>query len=56
MGMGKTLSVLALILRTLDTAHSWAANVDAAFRSEQRDLGARMRSRATLVVASSDRK
>lgn len=56
MGMGKTLSVLALILRTLDTAHSWAANVDAASQSEQRDLRTRMRSGATLVVASSDRK
>jgi SWI/SNF-related matrix-associated actin-dependent regulator of chromatin subfamily A3 len=29
MGMEKSLSILALILRTLDTVHSWASSVDA---------------------------
>jgi SWI/SNF-related matrix-associated actin-dependent regulator of chromatin subfamily A3 len=56
MGMGKTLSILALILRTLDAAHLWAASVDAP--DEQEALGQwrhRQRSAATLIVASSDR-
>ncbi|KAF3053370.1 hypothetical protein E8E11_011721 [Didymella keratinophila] len=51
MGMGKTLSVLALILRTLEMAHSWAIEPSP---TGQYDAYARVRSRATLVVASSD--
>ncbi|KAJ4379321.1 hypothetical protein N0V86_005366, partial [Didymella sp. IMI 355093] len=53
MGMGKTLSVLALVLRTRDSAHSWATTVEPA-TTEDYDTRDRSRSRATLVVASSD--
>ena len=55
MGMGKTLSILALVLRTLNAAHDWAIRVDVnGATSEMR--GERRRSAATLIVASSDRK
>jgi SWI/SNF-related matrix-associated actin-dependent regulator of chromatin subfamily A3 len=57
MGMGKSLSVLALILGTLEQAHSWAAMVDEA-ADEDKTVGLcrhRRCSGATLVVASSDR-
>ncbi|CAO2649604.1 Nn.00g069890.m01.CDS01 [Neocucurbitaria sp. VM-36] len=55
MGMGKSLSVLALILRTLAAAHQWVVKLDLATSgpmSENRR--SRQRSRATLIVASSD--
>lgn len=54
MGMGKTLSVLALILRTLTSAHTWASDAVAVDGSHHRGINCRPRSRATLVVASSD--
>ncbi|KAH4127100.1 hypothetical protein HBI81_064400 [Parastagonospora nodorum] len=51
MGMGKSLSVLALILRTLVLAQQWSVqfgqNTCSSYQS-------RPRSRATLIVASSD--
>jgi SWI/SNF-related matrix-associated actin-dependent regulator of chromatin subfamily A3 len=56
MGMGKSLSILALILRTLDAAHSWAASVDRPDNGEfSGRCGHRRRSGATMIVASSDR-
>jgi SWI/SNF-related matrix-associated actin-dependent regulator of chromatin subfamily A3 len=56
-GMGKSLSTLALILRTLDEAHLWAGMADEA-ADEEEALGPRRyrrRSGATLIVASSGR-
>jgi SWI/SNF-related matrix-associated actin-dependent regulator of chromatin subfamily A3 len=56
MGMGKTLSILALIIRTLNAAHSWKT------QNEIPDVGlsqiarCKHHSGATLIVASSDRK
>lgn len=52
MGMGKSLSVLALILRTLEAAHQWAVNSEA---SSSTGWTSRPKSSATLIVASSDR-
>ena len=52
MGMGKSLSVLALILRTLETAHSWSSQPE---KTSSESWRPRPRSSATLVVASSDR-
>jgi SWI/SNF-related matrix-associated actin-dependent regulator of chromatin subfamily A3 len=54
MGMGKTLSILALMLRTLDAAHRWASDQEDASSTAHRELVLRRRSRATLIVASSD--
>ncbi|KAH7386875.1 SNF2 family N-terminal domain-containing protein [Phaeosphaeria sp. MPI-PUGE-AT-0046c] len=51
MGMGKSLSVLALILRTLEAAHQWAAKLGA---SATDGWTSKPRSSATLIVASSD--
>ncbi|KAF1829386.1 hypothetical protein BDW02DRAFT_574017 [Decorospora gaudefroyi] len=51
MGMGKSLSILAMILRTLNAAHEWAACDD---MGHSKGRGLRRRSRATLIVASSD--
>ena len=56
MGMGKSLSILALILRTLDAAHTWKTQLDTA--ASETMIGSarrRQRSRGTLIVASSDR-
>ncbi|KAF9695170.1 hypothetical protein EKO04_006891 [Ascochyta lentis] len=53
MGMGKTLSMLALIMRTLDAARKWAETATSS-QSAQRNCLTRARSRATLIVASSD--
>jgi SWI/SNF-related matrix-associated actin-dependent regulator of chromatin subfamily A3 len=55
MGMGKSLSILALILKTLDAARSWAASLDASDEEASGCLRRRRRSGATLIVASSDR-
>lgn len=51
--MGKTLSILALILRTRDSAYEWAHEATLAheIRPEHKR---RRRTRATLIVASSD--
>jgi SWI/SNF-related matrix-associated actin-dependent regulator of chromatin subfamily A3 len=54
MGMGKTLSILALILRTLETAHSWSLEHRDVLSIHTQRITARRRSRATLIVASSD--
>jgi len=53
MGMGKSLSILALILRTLSEAHEWAAKDKAAVEALKFKIE-RRRSRATLIIASSD--
>ncbi|KAI4702778.1 hypothetical protein J4E89_010312 [Alternaria sp. Ai002NY15] len=54
MGMGKTLSVLALVLRTLNTAHDWASRIDDLNDATLEISKKRRRSGATLIVASSD--
>jgi hypothetical protein len=51
MGMGKSLSILSLITKTLEDAHSWAANQNTSLPD---GISAMKRfSRATLVVVSS---
>jgi hypothetical protein len=52
MGMGKSLSVLALILRSLEAAHQWSVQPDTSLSENWRT---KPRSSATLIVASSDR-
>lgn len=54
MGMGKSLSILALILRTLEEGHRWATEHDGALDNSSGYSKRRPRSRATLVIASSD--
>jgi len=56
MGMGKTLSILALVLRTLNAAHDWAIRVDDLNDATSEIRRKRRRSGATLIVASSDRE
>jgi SWI/SNF-related matrix-associated actin-dependent regulator of chromatin subfamily A3 len=53
MGMGKSLSVLALILRTLEAAHQWSVKPESNSAQHWRS---KPQSSATLIVASSDRK
>jgi hypothetical protein len=57
MGMGKTLSILALVLRTLGSAYQWASD-SASNNDYHPEMSATQkplkRSRATLIVASSD--
>ncbi|KAF1946973.1 hypothetical protein EJ02DRAFT_334582 [Clathrospora elynae] len=53
MGMGKSLSILALILRTLDAAHGWTNRVNTS-NGESSETWGRRHSNATLIVASSD--
>jgi hypothetical protein len=58
MGMGKTLSILALIIRTLESAHEWA-NTNSTEADMAHDIHTNPtveRSRGTLIIASSDRK
>ncbi|KAF1957444.1 hypothetical protein CC80DRAFT_491551 [Byssothecium circinans] len=52
MGMGKTLSILALTLRTLGSAHEWVSQLK--MPEVNNDRPSHKRSRATLIVASSD--
>ena len=52
MGMGKSLSILSLIIRTLSEAEQWAASQ----RSIDEDLHPRKYSRATLIIVSSARR
>jgi hypothetical protein len=54
--MGKTLSILALIIGTLDVAHKWAtsSSIDCVIR-EPNAVQFPKRTGATLVVASADR-
>ncbi|KAK7190159.1 SNF2 family domain-containing protein [Paraphaeosphaeria sporulosa] len=54
MGMGKSLSILALILRTLGDGHKWASEHDTMLDNGSSHYKSRRRSRATLVIASSD--
>ena len=50
MGMGKSLAILALVIRTLDRAREWAEN----HRSdEQSHSGAHTYSHSTLVIVPS---
>jgi SWI/SNF-related matrix-associated actin-dependent regulator of chromatin subfamily A3 len=56
MGMGKTLSILALVIRTLNAAHSWATSNETSEGGTSQTPRCNRRSRATLIVASSDRK
>jgi len=56
MGMGKTLSILALVLRTLSAAHEWATQVNDTSSTLSQTSRHRHRSGATLIVASSDRE
>jgi SWI/SNF-related matrix-associated actin-dependent regulator of chromatin subfamily A3 len=49
MGMGKTLSILALLTSTLNQAHEWAVTVNLA----DIDVTASMLSAATLVIVHS---
>ncbi|KAF2658988.1 hypothetical protein K491DRAFT_224216 [Lophiostoma macrostomum CBS 122681] len=55
MGMGKTLSILALVLRTVESAHGWClrsgANTMQDMNNGRQPL---IRTRATLIIASSD--
>ena len=51
MGMGKSLSILALIMKTLEDAQSWADNKNSCLSSSASVT--KRHSRATLVVASS---
>ncbi|KAF2181727.1 hypothetical protein K469DRAFT_691814 [Zopfia rhizophila CBS 207.26] len=51
MGMGKSLSLLALVLKMLEKAHDWASRSD--IHSSDVVVGAKRRSRATLIIASS---
>jgi hypothetical protein len=53
MGMGKSLSILALIAKTIDEAREWAHTSNSG--EQENDLGGRAvrRSRATLIVVSS---
>lgn len=54
MGMGKSLSMLALILRTIEAAHAWASSANSSSQSARSTWGMKFRSKATLIVASSD--
>ncbi|CAN9434088.1 unnamed protein product [Alternaria alternata] len=54
MGMGKTLSILALVIRTLNAAHSWATQNETSEGEISQTPRCNRRSRATLIVASSD--
>ncbi|RYN15848.1 hypothetical protein AA0115_g12743 [Alternaria tenuissima] len=54
MGMGKTLSILALVIRTLNAAHSWATSNETSEGGTSQTPRCNRRSRATLIVASSD--
>lgn len=50
MGMGKSLSILSLIIRTLDTARDWASSQD---KSDTPGAQVNQTSRATLIIVSS---
>jgi SWI/SNF-related matrix-associated actin-dependent regulator of chromatin subfamily A3 len=54
MGMGKTLSILALVTKTLENAHKWASSNNA----DEADtlLPAKKRTAATLVIVPSARE
>lgn len=52
MGMGKTLSILALLLQTLDSAHQWAQKKECADIMNNR---IQRHSHGTLVIVPSGR-
>nr|BAI44790.1 similar to helicase [Alternaria alternata] len=54
MGMGKTLSILALVIQRLNAAHDWAAQIDVVNDGSWQIRKGKHRSGATLIVASSD--
>ncbi|KAJ4353925.1 uncharacterized protein N0V89_005656 [Didymosphaeria variabile] len=54
MGMGKSLSILSLMLRTLGEGHKWASEHDNTLGNGPNHYKPRRRSRATLIIASSD--
>ncbi|CAN9340292.1 unnamed protein product [Alternaria alternata] len=54
MGMGKTLSILALIIRTLNAAHSWKIQNEIPDVGSSQVARCKHHSGATLIVASSD--
>ncbi|CAI9627663.1 unnamed protein product [Alternaria burnsii] len=54
MGMGKTLSILALIIRTLNAAHSWKIQNEIPDVESSQIARCKHHSGATLIVASSD--
>ena len=56
MGMGKTLSILALIVRTLGAARYWATESGGIEDGAQEGWRCKSRCKATLIVASSDRR
>lgn len=54
MGMGKSLSILALIMKTLDGAHTWQCGDDTALADLRTDEGPELTpSRATLILVPS---
>lgn len=54
MGMGKSLSILSLVIKTLQTAHEWAEKAQMSEGSTPKSQD--KYSRATLIVVSSARK
>lgn len=54
--MGKSLSVLALVLRTLGDAHSWSSKIGLSMKRSAETQKLIHHSPGTLIVASSDRK
>lgn len=54
MGMGKSLSILALMLCMLHEGHLWASEKTGMMNDGNRTHTAQRRSRATLIIASSD--
>ncbi|KAF1974534.1 hypothetical protein BU23DRAFT_567350 [Bimuria novae-zelandiae CBS 107.79] len=54
MGMGKSLSILALMLRTLGEGHVWTSEHTEMMDDGSNQHAMRRRSRATLIIASSD--
>lgn len=55
MGMGKSLSILALILKTLGTAQTWTSQHAVSGDEPLESWRPKTRVRASLIVASSDR-
>ncbi|KAF2999265.1 hypothetical protein E8E13_003360 [Curvularia kusanoi] len=54
MGMGKSLSILALILRTLGAAHEWSERLEHQVSKSLQTQHSNCHSPGTLIVASSD--
>lgn len=56
MGMGKSLSILALIVETLQAAQKWADENQQSLELHEDVLKVKCYSRSTLVIVSSARK